>query len=48
MVGIIAFGLVICIFLAPETRGLNLAEASGAVPIGSETAAVLPDQIINQ
>lgn len=36
MVGIIVFGLVICILMAPETRGLNLAEASGAVPIGTE------------
>ena len=36
MVGIIGIGLLACIFMAPETRGLNLAEASGAVPIGTE------------
>ena len=36
MVGIIVFGLIICVLMAPETRGLNLAEASGAVPIGTE------------
>ena len=31
MVGILVFGLVVCILLAPETRGLDLAEASGAI-----------------
>ncbi|WP_296828203.1 MFS transporter [uncultured Megasphaera sp.] len=36
MVGILGIGLLACIFMAPETRGLNLSEASGAVPIGTE------------
>lgn len=36
MGGVLILGLIICIFLAPETRGLNLAEASGAVPLGTE------------
>jgi putative MFS transporter len=35
MGGVLIFGLIICIFLAPETRGLNLAETSGAAPIGT-------------
>lgn len=35
MGGVLIFGLLICIFLAPETRGLNLAETSGAAPIGT-------------
>lgn len=38
MGGVLILGLIICIFLAPETRGLNLAEASGAAPIGAELA----------
>jgi putative MFS transporter len=36
MGGVLIFGLIICIFLAPETRGLNLAEASGSAAIGTE------------
>ncbi len=32
MVGFMVIGLITCILLAPETRGLNLPESSGAVP----------------
>ena len=35
MVGVVGIGLLACIFMAPETRGLDLAEASGAMPIGT-------------
>ena len=35
MVGVVGIGLLACIFMAPETRGLDLSEASGAIPIGT-------------
>lgn len=31
MVGVLVFGLIICILLAPETRGLDLSQTSGAI-----------------
>lgn len=36
MVGVLVIGLLACIAWAPETRGLDLAEASGAVPVGTQ------------